>query len=105
MTDTQQASSTSAPISVNVGGNTPPNAVIDTPTASLQWAVGDTVNFTGHASDAQDGTLTGSALSWRLILHHCPSDCHTHIVGTVGPVPAGPSQHPITAIRRTWSCS
>jgi PKD repeat protein len=83
VTDTQQASSTSAPITVNVGGNTPPSVVIDTPTSSLQWAVGDTVNFTGHATDAQDGTLPGSALQWTLILHHCPSNCHTHIVGTV----------------------
>jgi glucose/arabinose dehydrogenase len=84
VTDTEQASSTSAPITINVGGNTPPNPVIDTPTTSLQWAVGDTVNFTGHATDAQDGTLTGSALQWTLIQHHCPSNCHTHLLGTAG---------------------
>jgi glucose/arabinose dehydrogenase len=84
VTDSQQLSSTSAPITVNVGGNTPPNPVIDSPTTSLQWAVGNTINFTGHASDAQDGTLTGSALQWTLILNHCPSDCHTHLIGTVG---------------------
>jgi len=84
VTDTHQASSTSTPITVTVGSNTPPNPVIDTPAATLQWAVGDAVNFTGHATDAQDGTLTGSALVWTLIQHHCPSDCHTHILGTVG---------------------
>ncbi len=84
VSDSHQASSTSAPVTVNVGGNTPPNAVIDAPSSSLRWAVGDTVNFTGHVTDAQDGMLTGSALQWTLILHHCPSDCHTHILGTVG---------------------
>ena len=84
VTDSRQASSTSAPVIVNVGGNTPPSPVIDTPTSSLRWAVGDTINFTGHATDAQDGNLTGMALQWALIIHHCPSDCHTHLVGTVG---------------------
>lgn len=82
VTDASEASSTSAPISVNVGGNTPPNPVIDSPSSTLQWSVGDTVNFSGYATDAQDGTLTGSALVWTLILHHCPSDCHTYIIGT-----------------------
>ncbi len=28
----------------------------------------------------QDGPLPDSALTWTLILHHCPSNCHTHIV-------------------------
>jgi len=84
VTDAHGASPTSAPITVNVGGNTPPSPVIDSPASTLQWSVGTTVNFSGHATDAQDGTLTGMALQWTLILHHCPSDCHTHIVGTVG---------------------
>ena len=39
---------------------------------------------TGHATDAQDGTLPGSALTWKLIMHHCMtlSDCHTHLIQT-----------------------
>jgi hypothetical protein len=40
------------------------------------------INFSGHATDAQDGTLPASALSWRLLLQHCPSNCHTHVVQT-----------------------
>ena len=36
------------------------------------------IDFSGHATDAQDGTLPASALSWRLLLQHCPSNCHTH---------------------------
>src|SRR5262249_40182416 len=63
-------------------GNTPPTAVIDTPSASLRWKVGDTIAFTGHASDAEQGTLSGASLSWSIVLHHCytPSDCHEHMV-------------------------
>ena len=38
------------------------------------------VMFSGHATDAEDGALPSSALTWSLIQHHCYSisDCHTH---------------------------
>ena len=51
--------------------NTPPVAVVDTPASTLTYAVGDPVSFSGHATDAQDGTLPASALTWTLIIHHC----------------------------------
>jgi glucose/arabinose dehydrogenase len=73
----------SDPASVTItAGNTPPTAVIDTPAPTRTWTVGDTIGFSGHASDAQDGTLPATRLSWSLILHHCatPTDCHTHDV-------------------------
>ena len=54
----------------------------DTPSSSLTWAVGDTINFSGHATDAQDSTVPASGLSWKLILHHCTTGCHTHDVET-----------------------
>jgi hypothetical protein len=44
---------------------------------ALTWAVGDTINFVGHATDVQDGTLPASALSWQIIIHH---GNHTHTV-------------------------
>jgi len=79
VTDNRGASAVSAPITITVGaGNTPPTPVIDTPSPSLTWAVGDTINFSGHATDAQDGTLPASALTWTVILHHCTTGCHTH---------------------------
>ena len=40
------------------------------------------INFSGSATDVQDGTLPASALSWDLILQHCPSNCHSHTVQT-----------------------
>ncbi len=62
--------------------NTPPTPAITAPPAGTTWKVGDLINFSGSATDAEDGTLPASALSWTLILHHCPSNCHTHIVQT-----------------------
>jgi glucose/arabinose dehydrogenase len=78
VTDNHGASNTDS-VTITVG-NTAPTAVIDTPAAGTTWKVGDTISFSGHATDAQDGTLPASALSWALILHHCPSNCHTHPV-------------------------
>lgn len=63
-------------------GNTPPRPVIDTPSGTTTWRVGDTISFSGHATDDQDGTLPPSALSWSLIMQHCPSTCHEHPVQT-----------------------
>jgi PKD repeat protein len=77
VTDNHGASSTSQPITISAD-NTPPVPTIDGPASTLTWHVGDTINFSGHATDAQDGTEPASRLSWALILHHCPSDCHTH---------------------------
>jgi glucose/arabinose dehydrogenase/PKD repeat protein len=70
-------------------GNTPPAAVIDTPTAGTTWKVGDVINFSGHATDAQSGTLGASALTWSLVLQHCPSTCHEHPLQTFSGTSSG----------------
>ena len=80
VTDSHGASDTDS-VTISVG-NTAPTAVIDEPAAGSTWKVGDVINFSGHATDAQDGTLPASAFSWRLLLQHCPSNCHTHVVQT-----------------------
>jgi PKD repeat protein len=59
-------------------GNSKPTAFIDTPGTGLQWKVDQLIPFSGHATDLQDGTLPASAFLWEIILHHCPSNCHTH---------------------------
>jgi hypothetical protein len=61
-------------------GNSMPTAVIDTPAEGFTWAVNDPISFTGHATDPDQGTLPGSALHWRMLLHHCYTldNCHTH---------------------------
>jgi PKD repeat protein len=76
VTDSHGASGTAA-VTITVG-NTAPTATISSPAPGTTWAVGDVIRFAGAATDAQDGPLPASALSWDLILHHCPSNCHTH---------------------------
>jgi len=63
-------------------GSTPPTSFIDTPAAGLTWAVGDTISFSGHATDPEQGALPASALRWQLRLQHCFTidSCHTHII-------------------------
>jgi glucose/arabinose dehydrogenase len=63
-------------------GETPPNVTIDAPTAALNWHVGQSVDFSGSATDEQDGTLPASALSWKLVINHCITvdACHAHPV-------------------------
>ena len=77
VTDSHGASNTATTV-ITVG--TPPVATIDTPLASLTWKVGDVINFSGHAIDAEDGVLPATQLSWSLIMHHCSTNCHTHPV-------------------------
>jgi glucose/arabinose dehydrogenase len=82
----------SDPVSVTItAGNSPPTAVIDTPAPARTWTVGDTIGFSGHAGDPQDGTLPATGLSWSLILHHCATatDCHTHAVQDFDGVASG----------------
>jgi glucose/arabinose dehydrogenase len=77
-----------ATVTITVG-NSPPTATITTPAAGTTWKVGDVVSFSGSATDPQDGTLPPSALSWELVLNHCPSNCHTHPVQSYPGVASG----------------
>jgi glucose/arabinose dehydrogenase/PKD repeat protein len=82
-------------------GDTAPQAVIDAPSASLAWKVGDTISFSGHANDAEDGSEPASRLTWTLIMHHCVTidDCHEHLIGNfvgqaAGSFPAPDHEYP-----------
>jgi uncharacterized repeat protein (TIGR01451 family) len=88
VTDVQNLSATSAPVTISAG-NTPPTATIAVPAAGTTWKVGDAIAFSGSATDPQQGTLPASALSWQLILHHCPSNCHQHLIQTWSGVASG----------------
>jgi glucose/arabinose dehydrogenase len=78
VTDSQGASGTDSVV-ITVG-NTAPTATITAPAAGTTWKVGDTITFSGSATDPQEGTLPASKLSWSLVLQHCPSNCHSHPV-------------------------
>ena len=67
----------------------PPTASITSPAPGTTWRVGDLIQFAGGATDAQDGPLPASRLSWDLILHHCPSNCHTHPLQSFAGVAGG----------------
>jgi glucose/arabinose dehydrogenase len=87
---TDRKGATSVPATVTItANNTPPVPVISTPAAGTTWKVGDVINFSGSASDTQDGTLPAAALSWSITLQHCPSNCHTHPVQSFDGVAGG----------------
>ena len=70
-----------------VVGNDPPTAVIDA--ATTPWTVGQTITFSGHATDPEEGTLPASRLTWDVTLMHCPQDCHEHPLETFVGVASG----------------
>jgi len=70
-------------------GNTAPTPTIDIPNAGETWEVGDVIKFSGSATDAEEGNLAPSALSWELIMQHCPSKCHSHPVQTFANAASG----------------
>ena len=61
-------------------GNSHPTANITTPTGATTWHVGSVINFSGSATDPEQGSLPGSALTWTLVMQHCPSNCHEHTI-------------------------
>ena len=74
-------------------GNTAPSITIDTPVVDSTFYVGQSLNLHATATDAQDGALPASSLSWTVIRHH---DAHTHPflgpttgndIGFTGPTP------------------
>jgi glucose/arabinose dehydrogenase len=72
----------SAPVTLFVQpGNTPPVAAIQSPAMGATFAVGQAITLTGTGTDAQDGTLPASRLSWTVVLHH-----DTHVHPFLGPV-------------------
>jgi glucose/arabinose dehydrogenase len=97
VTDSRGASSVD---SVRVSpGNTPPLPTIVTPNPINLWSVGDVISFSGTATDAEQGTLGPGALTWELIMQHCPSNCHEHQFGvwsgtTSGSFPAPDHEYP-----------
>ena len=72
VTNSQNGSAT-ATVVVAVG-NRPPVATITAPANGLIARPGDTITYTGTATDP-DETLSASAMSWQLLLHH---DAHVH---------------------------
>jgi len=63
---------------VTVGSNTQgssPSATIASPASGATFKAGDTLAFSGSATDPEEGLLPQSSLTWWADLHH---DAHTH---------------------------
>ena len=58
-----------------------PRVTIAAPLTSLRWTVGESIGFSGSATDNQGNQIPASSLTWRLTLKHgqCP-DCHDHVL-------------------------
>ena len=72
--DNHGAASQPATVRIDTG-NTPPVPSIDAPAASYTFGVGETIALRGSATDAEDGTVPGTSLSWTVVRHH---NTHTH---------------------------
>ncbi len=69
----------SEPIQISVGNG--PTAVIQTPTNGSGFRAGQTITFTGSATDQEDGQLAGGNLSWKVVFLH-----ETHQHPAAGPI-------------------
>jgi glucose/arabinose dehydrogenase len=68
-------SATSDAATLHVTTNQPPAATIQTPVANTLYSGGETISYSGTATDAEDGELPASAFTWWVDFHH---DTHTH---------------------------
>ncbi len=65
--------STSATLSVTT--NTRPELFMDMPLTGQTYKAGDTLRFSGHAVDAEEGLLDPAHYTWRIDFHH---KTHSH---------------------------
>jgi hypothetical protein len=60
---------------LTVTANRAPTGTITQPASGTLYSGGDVISYAGTATDPEDGTLQGSAFTWRVDFHH---DTHTH---------------------------
>jgi glucose/arabinose dehydrogenase len=68
-------SATSNAATLTVTSNRPPVPAIGAPAAGTSYSAGDTISYSGSATDPEDGTLSGARFSWRVDFHHAD---HVH---------------------------
>jgi hypothetical protein len=76
-------SATSNEATLTVTSNQQPSAMISQPPAGSPYSGGQTISYAGSGSDLEDGTLTGSAFTWRVDFHHA-DHVHPFIAPTSG---------------------
>lgn len=75
VTSNSFGTTTSTPAVLTITTNRFPVPSISTPVASAGFNAGDTVTYSGTATDAEDGALPASAFTWRIDFMH---DTHSH---------------------------
>ena len=68
-------SATSNAATLTVTTNTAPTATITAPANGSLYSAGSLITYSGTGTDAQDGTLPASALTWQVDFGH---DTHFH---------------------------
>ena len=89
VTDPDGATGT-ADVAVNVGG--PPVPKITSPAVGVMYDANQIIQFSGSATDPDDGSIPNSGLHWATVIHHCtvvPDGCHTHNVQTFDDISSG----------------
>ena len=62
-------------------GSNPPTVNLATPAAALQYRVGDTIAYSGSATDYDGSPIPATGLDWQVVIHHCPQgSCHNHFL-------------------------
>ena len=75
-----------------VSGNSRPSVTITSPTSSLTYDAGQTIEYAGTSQDQEEGPLTCSHLGWTVLFHHAE---HTHPF--LGPIQGSCSGSFVTA--------
>ncbi len=92
VTDSKGASTTARLIKI-LAGDRPPLPQISRPAAGTTARPGQTVSFSGSATDPDEGTLDPSKLTWVVVLHH---NDHTHpFLGPLNGVSGGSFRIPV----------
>ncbi|MEA2735812.1 MAG: hypothetical protein QOE14_2263, partial [Humisphaera sp.] len=66
---------TSNAATLSVTSNVPPVATINTPPSGAAYRAGDVISYAGSATDAEDGSVPASRMTWWVDFHH---DDHFH---------------------------
>ena len=88
-----------AAIKIYPGDKGPPQVAIQAPASSLEWEIGETVNYGATAGDPDNETFgAGLTPHWEFTLEHCPLGCHEHPItssdSAVGSFVAPPHEFP-----------
>ncbi|MDX6286976.1 MAG: hypothetical protein QOG53_2461 [Frankiales bacterium] len=68
-------SATSNEALLSVTTDTPPTPTIDSPDPGTFYSGGDTIDYAGSATDAEDANLPASSFTWQIDFHHAD---HVH---------------------------